>query len=114
MMTSVAQSYSPHPGAIQQHPGVPQGHPMARPRNPGQQIPGQPGMPQQMHMGVSGPGVPQVTQAAAMMGGDASRSWRAKRACTTTFKPRDKLSTRKRNCISSSSNRHWLVSFAVF
>jgi hypothetical protein len=26
-------------------------------------------MPQQMHMGVSGPGGPQVTQAGAMMGG---------------------------------------------
>jgi hypothetical protein len=37
--------------------------------NPGQQVPGQPGMPQQMHMGVSGPGGPQVTQAGAMMGG---------------------------------------------
>jgi hypothetical protein len=70
MMTSLAQSYSPHPGGIQQHPGVPQGHPMAGvPHNPGQQVPGQPGMPQQMHMGVSGPGGPQVSQAGAMMGG---------------------------------------------
>jgi hypothetical protein len=70
MMTSLAQSYSPHPGGLQQHPGVPQGHPMAGvPHNPGQQVPGQPGMPQQMHMGVSGPGGPQVTQAGAMMGG---------------------------------------------
>ena len=69
MMTSLAQSFSPHPGAIQQHPGVPQGHPMAGVPHPGQQVPGQPGMPQQMHMGVSGPGGPQVTQAGAMMGG---------------------------------------------
>ena len=70
MMTSLAQSYSPHPGGIQQHPGAPQGHPMAGvPHNPGQQVPGQPGMPQQMHMGVSGPGGPQVTQAGAMMAG---------------------------------------------
>lgn len=62
-MTSLAQAYSPHPGGI--HPGVPQGHPM--PHNQGQQ--GQPGMPQQMHMGVSGPGGPQVSQAGALMGG---------------------------------------------
>lgn len=67
MMTSLAQAYSPHPGGIQQHPGVSQGHPMAVPHNPGQQ--GQPGMPQQVHMGVSGPGGPQVTQAGALMGG---------------------------------------------
>ena len=40
---------------------------MAVPHNPGQGQPG-PGMPQQMHMGVSGPG-PQVTQGGAMMGG---------------------------------------------
>lgn len=38
------------------------------PHTPGQQVPGQPGMPQQMHMGVSGPGGPQVTQAGALMG----------------------------------------------
>jgi hypothetical protein len=43
-----------------------QGHPMAMPHNPQQGQPG-PGMPQQMHMGVSGPG-PQVSQG-AMMGG---------------------------------------------
>lgn len=68
---SLAQSHSPYPAGIQQHPGgVPQGHPMAGvPHAPGQQIPGQPGMPQQMHMGVSGPGGPQVTQAGALMGG---------------------------------------------
>ncbi|CZR69125.1 uncharacterized protein PAC_19025 [Phialocephala subalpina] len=66
MMTSVA-SYSPHPGGMQPHPGMAQGHPMGVPHNPGQ--PGQPGpgMPQQMHMGVSGPG-PQVSQG-AMIGG---------------------------------------------
>ena len=70
MMSSLAQTYSPHPGGIQQHPGVPQAHPMAGvPHNPGQQVPGQPAMPQQMQMGVSGPGGPQVTQAGAMMGG---------------------------------------------
>ncbi len=69
MMTSLAQGYSPHPGGMQPHPGMAQGHPMAVPHNPGQ--PGQPGpgMPQQMHMGVSGPGGPQVSQAGAMMGG---------------------------------------------
>ena len=67
---SLAQSYSQHPGAIQQHPGAPQGHPMAGvPQNPGQQIPGQSGMAPQMHMGVSGPGGPQVSQAGALMGG---------------------------------------------
>lgn len=68
-MTSLAQNHSPYPGGIQ-HPGVPQGHPMAGvPHNPGQQMPGQPGMNPQMHMGVSGPGGPQVSQAGAMMGG---------------------------------------------
>lgn len=40
------------------------------PHNPGQQIPGQPGMNPQMHMGgVSGPGGPQVSQAGALIGG---------------------------------------------
>lgn len=69
-MMSLAQSHSPYPAGIQQHPGVPQGHPMAgMPHNPGQQVPGQQGMPQQMHMGVSGPGGPQVSQAGALMGG---------------------------------------------
>jgi hypothetical protein len=64
-MASMAQAYSPHPAGLQ-HPGVAQGHPMA----PGQPHPGGqpgPGMPQQMHMGVSGPG-PQVTQAGGMLG----------------------------------------------
>ncbi len=67
MMTSLAYN-SAHPAGMQQHPGMAQGHPMGVPHNPGQ--PGQPGpgMPQQMHMGVSGPG-PQVTQGGAMMGG---------------------------------------------
>jgi len=69
MMTSLAQNFSPHPGATQQHPGIPQGHPMAVPHNPAQQGQPGPGMPQQMHMGVSGPGGPQVSQAGAMMGG---------------------------------------------
>src|ERR1700712_2333179 len=72
MMTSLAAAYSPHNGGLQQHPGVPQGHPMAGiPHNPGPQGGGQPGpgMPQQMHMGVSGPGGPQVSQAGALMGG---------------------------------------------
>jgi hypothetical protein len=66
MMASMAQAYSPHPGGLQ-HPGVAPGHPMG----PGQPHPGGqpgPGMPQQMHMGVSGPG-PQATQAGAMLGG---------------------------------------------
>jgi hypothetical protein len=68
-MTSLAaQNFQPHPGGIQQHPGVPQGHPMAVPHNPNQQGQPGPGMPQQMHMGVSGPG-PQVSQAGALMGG---------------------------------------------
>jgi hypothetical protein len=67
---SVAPSHSPYPGGIQQHPGGPQGHPMAGvPHNMGQPMPGQPSMPQQMHMGVSGPGGPQVSQAGALMGG---------------------------------------------
>lgn len=67
MMTSLAQNYSPHPGGMQPHPGMAQGHPGMVQHNPGQ--PGQPGpgMPQQMHMGVSGPG-PQVSQGGAMMG----------------------------------------------
>jgi hypothetical protein len=66
-MISMAQAYSPHPAGLQQHPGVAPGHPMA-PGHP-QQGGGQPGpgMPQQMHMGVSGPG-PQVTQGGAMLG----------------------------------------------
>ena len=68
MMTSLAQNFQPHPGGIQQHPGVPQGHQMAVPHNPNQQGQPGPGMPQGMHMGVSGPG-PQVTQAGAMMAG---------------------------------------------
>lgn len=57
-------SFSPHPQGMQ-HAGVAQGHPMG-PGHP-QQVGGQPGMPTQMHMGVSGAG-PQVTQAGAMMG----------------------------------------------
>jgi hypothetical protein len=69
MMTSLGGQYS-HPGGIQQHPGAPQGHPMqagmAVPHSQGQV---QPGMPQQMYMGVSGPGGPQVSQAGVMMGG---------------------------------------------
>jgi len=66
MMTSM-QTYSPHPGGMQQqHPGMAPGHPMAMPHNQGQQ--GQPGPGMQMQMGVSGPG-PQVTQGGAMMGG---------------------------------------------
>jgi len=65
-MTSM-QTYSPHPGGMQQqHPGMAPGHPMAMPHNQGQQ--GQPGPGMQMQMGVSGPG-PQVTQGGAMMGG---------------------------------------------
>jgi hypothetical protein len=67
MMTSMAQSYSPHPAGMQV-PGVGQGHPMG----PGHlQQGGQPGpgMPPQMHMGVPGAGGPQVTQAGSMLGG---------------------------------------------
>lgn len=65
MMSSMAQAYSPHPGAMQ-HPGNPQGHPMVQghPSQQGHQI------PQQMqHLGVSGPGGPQVAQAGALMPG---------------------------------------------
>lgn len=64
-MASMAQAYSPHPAGLQ-HPGVGPGHPMG-PGHP-QQGGGQagPGMPQQIHMGVSGPG-PQVTQPGAML-----------------------------------------------
>jgi len=39
------------------------------PQHQGQQMPGQPGMAPQMHMGVSGPGGPQISQPGAMMGG---------------------------------------------
>lgn len=68
-MTSVAQPYSPHPAGLQQHPGAAQGHPMAG-VHPQQGGPPGPGMPQQaFHMGVSGPGVPQVSQPGAMMAG---------------------------------------------
>lgn len=63
MMTSLAQNFQP--GGIQQHPGVPPGHPMGVPHNPGQPMQG---MPQQMHMGVSGAG-PQGGQPGTMMGG---------------------------------------------
>ena len=67
---SLAQQHSPYPGGIQGHPGVPGAHPMAgMPHNQVQQMPGQPGMVPQMHMGVSGPGGPQVSQAGALMGG---------------------------------------------
>lgn len=69
MMTSVAQSYSPHPAGLQQHPGVAQGHPMSGVL-PQQGGPPGPGMPQQaFHMGVSGPGVQQASQTGAMMAG---------------------------------------------
>ena len=70
MMASVAQPYSPHPGALQQHPGMAPGHPMAG--HPQQGVQPSPGMTQQgfpMAVGVSGPGVPQVSQPGAMMGG---------------------------------------------
>jgi hypothetical protein len=63
-MASLAQTYSPHPGGMPQHPAMSQSHPMGVPHNPGQGQPG-PGIPPQMHMGVSGP--PQ--QGGAMMGG---------------------------------------------
>ena len=65
-MASLTQSssYPPHPGGIPQHPAMSQSHPMGVPHNPGQPAPG---IPQQMHMSVSGP--PQVTQGGAMMAG---------------------------------------------
>ena len=111
MMTSLAQSYSPHPGGIQQHPGVPQGHPMAGvPHNQGQQVPGQPGMPQQMHMGVSGLEGPQVSQAGAMMGWDATWSWRAKCACSSTSESGTGSTSRKRKCISNKLCVSFMIS----
>ncbi|KHJ30922.1 putative p protein [Erysiphe necator] len=66
MMTSLAHSYTPHPGGIPQHTGIAQGHPMSH--NPSH--PGQPGpvIPQQMHMGVSAPG-PTVPQGQVLMSG---------------------------------------------
>lgn len=64
MMANMSQAFSPHPGGMQQHPGVPQGHPVMAPGHPQQG--GQPGMPQQMHMGVSGPGAPQMQPGAVM------------------------------------------------
>lgn len=69
-MASVVQPYSPHPSGLQQHPGMAAGHPMAG--HPQQGVQPSPGMPQQgfqMGVGVSGPGVPQVSQTSAMMGG---------------------------------------------
>ncbi|CRK10860.1 hypothetical protein BN1723_009194 [Verticillium longisporum] len=68
MMTSMGPSFAGHPAGMHQHPGVP-GHPMApgMPHNPSQQGAPGGGMPQQMHMAVSGPGG-QVNPA-AMMGG---------------------------------------------
>lgn len=61
----MAQPFAAHQG-IPQH-GLPPGHhPMAQHPNAGH--PG-PGMVQQMHPGVSGPGGPQVSQAGPMMGG---------------------------------------------
>ncbi|KAF3344013.1 PTAB protein [Verticillium dahliae] len=67
-MTSMGPSFAGHPAGMHQHPGVP-GHPMApgMPHNPSQQGAPGGGMPQQMHMAVSGPGG-QVNPA-AMMGG---------------------------------------------
>jgi hypothetical protein len=64
-MMSMPQPYS-HSTGLPQHPGVPHGHPMA----PGPPPNGQPGggqpsnqaISQQMHPGVSGPGVTQVSQ----------------------------------------------------
>ena len=55
------------------HPGLTPGHPMAPGQHPGAaHIAGQPpggGMVQPVHPGVSAPGVPQVSQAGAMMPG---------------------------------------------
>ena len=65
-MMSMPQPYSPHPTGLPQHPGVSHGHPMVPGPPPnGQPGGGQPpnqGIPQQMHLGVSGPGVSQVSQ----------------------------------------------------
>ncbi|KAI0996058.1 hypothetical protein K3495_g12124 [Podosphaera aphanis] len=65
-MTSLAQPYSPHPSGIPQHPGIAQSHPMSQnSSHPGQ--PG-PGISQQLHMSVSGPGT-QVSPGQIMMAG---------------------------------------------
>jgi hypothetical protein len=66
MMAQQPNAY-PHPAGMQ-HPGLAHGHPGTPGQpNPGQQgMPLGQGMPQQMHM--SGPGGPNVSQAAAMAG----------------------------------------------
>lgn len=81
MMASMAQPFATHPPGMAGHAGVAHGgHPMAQGHPSNQSVPGggqQPGvtMGQQMHGGVTGPGVPQVSQAgpmmARMMPGDA-------------------------------------------
>lgn len=72
-MMSMPQPYSPHPPGLPQHPGVPHGHPMAPAPPPnGQPGGGQPpnqGISQQMHPGVSGPGVTQVSQGQQVLSG---------------------------------------------
>lgn len=66
MMTSLAHSYTPHPGGMPQHTEIAQGHPMSH--NPSH--PGQPGpvIPQQIHMGVSAPGAPSSQGQVVMAG----------------------------------------------
>lgn len=75
MMASMSQPFATHPAGMAGHAGVAHGgHPMAQGHPSNQGVPGgaqQPGvtMGQQMHAGVAGPGVPQVSQAGPMMAG---------------------------------------------
>ena len=66
----MAQPFPAHQVGMTQHPGMAHGHPMPMqaPNQIGGQPPG-PGMMQQMHPGVSGPGGPQATQSGPMMSG---------------------------------------------
>ena len=74
-MASMAQPFPTHPAGLSVHAGnIHGGHPMAPGHPSNQGIPGgaqQPGasMGQQMHAGVTGPGMPQVSQAGPMMAG---------------------------------------------
>ena len=71
----MTQPFASHPPGMAGHTGVAHGgHPMAQGHPSNQGVPGggqQPGvnMVQQMHTGVTGPGVPQVSQAGPMMAG---------------------------------------------
>ncbi|EEH23045.2 hypothetical protein PABG_05256 [Paracoccidioides brasiliensis Pb03] len=69
----MAQPYPAHQVGMAHHPVMPPGHPMAGGQHPNAahlagQAPGA-GIVQQLHPGVSGPGGPQATQGAPVMGG---------------------------------------------